>query len=164
MLHKLFACIDPFTSIAQRWDFSFFGPVDFYRALFNPPDRKLVKFTYNTTIAVVRQVRKVRRWQRPQCSLRTINTLLVFQAEICYIAGWNVWGDWVLAVYHHNHKNWVPTIQTHNLWLIFMWMKQKKLKKNLKKNSKWPTQKNWVFQHRQKLSNFRQNFTDRSLG
>ena len=46
----------------------------------NPPDVELVKYTYNTTIAVVRQVRKVRRWQRPQCSLRTINTLLVFQA------------------------------------------------------------------------------------
>ena len=46
----------------------------------NPPDVELVKYTYNTTIAVVRQVRKVRRWQRPQCSLRSINKLLVFQA------------------------------------------------------------------------------------
>ena len=43
-----------------------------------------------------------------------------------YTAGWNVWGDWVLAVYHHNHKNWVPSILIHNLWLIFIWMKQKK--------------------------------------
>ena len=62
-----------------------------------------------------------------------------------------------LAVNHHNFKNWVPSILTHNLWLIFMGMKQKN-------NSKWPTQKNWVFQHRQKLSNFRQNFMDWSLG
>ena len=46
----------------------------------NPPDEELVKYTNNTTIAVVRQVRKVRRWQRPQCSLRSINTRLVFQA------------------------------------------------------------------------------------
>ena len=46
----------------------------------NPPDVEVVKYTYNTTIAVVRQVRKVRRWQRPQCSLRSVNTLLVFQA------------------------------------------------------------------------------------
>ena len=47
----------------------------------NPPDVELVKYTlYNTTIAVVRQVRKVRRWQRPQCSLRSVSTLLVFQA------------------------------------------------------------------------------------
>ena len=45
MLHKLFACIDPFTSIAQRWDLPLFGPVDFYRALLNPPDKKLVNFT-----------------------------------------------------------------------------------------------------------------------
>ena len=43
-----------------------------------------------------------------------------------YTAGWNVWGDWVLAVYHHNHQNWVPSILTHNLWLIFIRMKQKK--------------------------------------
>ena len=44
-----------------------------------------------------------------------------------YTAGWNVWGDWFLAVYHHNHKNWVPSILTHNLWLIFIRMKQKKI-------------------------------------
>ena len=37
-----------------------------------------------------------------------------------YTAGWNVWGEWLLAVNHHNHKNWVPSILTHNLWLIFM--------------------------------------------
>ena len=42
-----------------------------------------------------------------------------------YTPGWNVWGEWVLAVNHHNHKNWVPSILIHNLWLIFMWMKQK---------------------------------------
>ena len=46
----------------------------------NPPDVELVKYTYNTTIAVVRQVRKVRRWQRPQCSLHSVNTLSTFQA------------------------------------------------------------------------------------
>ena len=41
-----------------------------------------------------------------------------------YTAGWNVWGDWFLAVNHHNHKSWVPSILTHNLWLIFTGMKQ----------------------------------------
>ena len=44
-----------------------------------------------------------------------------------YTAGWNVWGDWVLAVYHHKHKNWVPSILTHNLWLIFIRMKLKEI-------------------------------------
>ena len=39
---KLFACIDPFASIAQRWDLPVFRPVDFLRVLLNPPDRKLV--------------------------------------------------------------------------------------------------------------------------
>ena len=46
---------------------------------------------------------------------------------VFYTAGWNVWGDWVLAVYHHNHKNWVPSVLTHNMWLIFIRMKQKKI-------------------------------------
>ena len=43
-----------------------------------------------------------------------------------YTAGWNVWGEWFLAVNHDNHKIWVPSILTHNLWLIFLGMKQKK--------------------------------------
>ena len=32
-----------------------------------------------------------------------------------------------LAVNHHYSKNWVPFILTHNLWLIFMRMKLKKI-------------------------------------
>ena len=32
---------------------------------------------------------------------------------------------WFLAVNHHDNKNWVPFILRHNLWLIFMGMKQK---------------------------------------
>ena len=32
-----------------------------------------------------------------------------------------------LAVKHHNIKNWVPSILTHNLWLVFMGMKQKQI-------------------------------------
>ena len=35
-----------------------------------------------------------------------------------YTAGWYVWGEWFLAVNHHHHKNWVPSILIHNLWLI----------------------------------------------
>ena len=45
---------------------------------------------------------------------------------VLYTAGWYVWGEWFLAVNHHNHKNWIPSILIHNLWLIFMGMKQKK--------------------------------------
>ena len=33
-------------------------------------------------------------------------------------------------LYHHNHKNWVPSILTHNLWLTFMGMKQKNQNQN----------------------------------
>ena len=65
--------------------------------------------------------------------------------EIIYTAGWNVWGEWFLAVNHHNHKNWLPSILIHNLWLIFMGMKQEK--KIIEK--KWPTQKKVIFQNRQ---------------
>ena len=52
-----------------------------------------------------------------------------------------------LAVNQYDNKNWVPSILTHNLWLIFMGMKQKKIQKN---------SKNQNGQHRQKLSKFRQ--------
>ena len=54
-------------------------------------------------------------------------SLIVFVTSlIIYTAGWNVWMVWFLAVNHQNHKNWVPSILTHNLWLIFIGMKQKK--------------------------------------
>ena len=53
-------------------------------------------------------------------------------------------GEWFLAVNHHNYENWVPSILIHNLWLIFMWMKQKKNFLRIK-NSKWPTQKKRSF-------------------
>ena len=51
-----------------------------------------------------------------------------------------------LAVDHHNIENWVPSILTHNLWLIFMGMRQKKIFFLQKKNSKWPTHKKVIFQ------------------
>ena len=66
-----------------------------------------------------------------------------------------------LAVNHHNNKNWVLSILTHNLWIIYMGMKQKK---KSKKNSKWLTQKNWVFQLRQFSIFFCENFMDLFLG
>ena len=68
-----------------------------------------------------------------------------------------------LAVNHHNNKNWVPSILTQNLWLIFMGMKQKNIFFEKKKIQSGRLKKKWVFQHRQKLSNFRQNFMDWSL-
>ena len=69
-----------------------------------------------------------------------------------------------LAVNHHNIKNWVPSILTHNLWLIFMGMKQKKNFFFLKKNSKWPTQKKVIFHLRQFSIFFFNIFMDGSLG
>ena len=76
-----------------------------------------------------------------------VKSLLIWNSKCaCFYTHARLWlPPSFLAVNHHNAKNWVPFILTHNLWLIFMWMKQKKLKKVLKKNSKWPTQKNWVF-------------------
>ena len=34
-----------------------------------------------------------------------------------YTVGINVWGGSFLAVNHHNHKNWVPSVLTHKLWV-----------------------------------------------
>ena len=48
-------------------------------SIVNQPDRELVKFTYNTTIAVVRQVRKVRRCGSG-LNAASVYTLLLFQA------------------------------------------------------------------------------------
>ena len=39
----------------------------------------------------------------------------------------NVWDGFFLAGNHNNHKNWVPSILSHNLCLISMGMKQKKI-------------------------------------
>ena len=54
-----------------------------------------------------------------------------------------------LVVNHHNNKNWVPSILTYNLWLIFMGMKQKKKKKFENCSAFDSSQKNWHFQLRQ---------------
>ena len=58
----------------------------------------------------------------------------IYGFESLYTASWNVCWDWFLAVNHYNHKIWVPSILTHNLWLIFIGMKQKIffLKKKIK--------------------------------
>ena len=50
-----------------------------------------------------------------------------------------VWGGSFLTLNHHNHKNWVPSILTHNLWLIsnffFFFWKNKIQNGRLKKRS-----------------------------
>ena len=74
--------------------------------------------------------------------------IIYIYIEANYTNGWNVWRERFLAVNHHNHKNLVPSILTHNLWLIFMGMKQNGFFVE-KQNLKWPTQKNWVFQNSQ---------------
>ena len=51
-----------------------------------------------------------------------------------------------------NHQNFDPSLLTNKLWLVFMGMKKKKSK------SKWPTQKNNVFQNRQFSIFFCENF------
>ena len=61
--------------------------------------------------------------------LHSLSKCLVWVKKCCH-----VWLD----------QNFDPSLLTNKLWLIFMGMKQKKF---LKKKSKWPTQKNWVFQN-----------------
>ena len=67
-----------------------------------------------------------------------------------------------LAVNHHNIENWVPSILTQNLWLIFMGMRQFFYFFLKKKKSKWPTQKKVIFQLCQFSIFFCENFMDRS--
>ena len=68
------------------------------------------------------------------------------------------------TVNHRYHKNLVSSIiiQIQNLRLFFIGIKQKNLFFE-KKNSKWPTQKKWVFQLHQFWIFFCENFMDCSL-
>ena len=71
--------------------------------------------------------------------------IIYIYIEANYTNGWNVWGERFLAVNHHNHKNLVPSILTHNLWLIFMGMKQKKIQNGrLKKTEFFNIAKSWA--------------------
>ena len=57
---------------------------------------------------------------------------------------------WIKKCHHvWLDQNFDPSLLTNKLWLIFMGKKQKKNFFSKKKNSKWPTQKNNVFQNRQ---------------
>ena len=51
-----------------------------------------------------------------------------------------------LAANHHNNKNWIPFVLTHNLWLIFMGIKQKKkiILKKIKKTEFFNIAKRWA--------------------
>ena len=55
----------------------------------------------------------------------------------------NVWCGSFLAVNHHNHENWVPSILIHNLWLIFIGMMQKKI---FFGSSQWKLVTNYVLE------------------
>ena len=59
----------------------------------------------------------------------------IFSITVHCTAGWYVWGEWFLAVNHHYHKNWVPSILIQNLRLIFMGIEQKIQNGRLKKRS-----------------------------
>ena len=69
-----------------------------------------------------------------------------------------------LAVNHHNIKNWVPSILTHNLWLIFMGMKQKKIFFLLKKKFKMADSKKLSFSTSPKAEQFPPKFHRLVLG
>ena len=62
------------------------------------------------------------------------------------------------------HQNFDSSILPYKFGLIFMGIKQKKIFFFEKKNSKWPTQKKFIFQNRQFSKFFRENFSDWSLG
>ena len=73
------------------------------------------------------------------CSLEmiyNINWQHIKQQLISYTRDRNVWGGWFLAGNQDNHQNFVPSLISKNLWLIFIGMKQKKVFFFMKKN--WP--------------------------
>ena len=82
--------------------------------------------------------------ERSISDLRWLSNTRLTQYTACI----NVWGGSFLTLNHHKHKNWVPSILTHNLRLIFMGMKQKKILKK-KKKIKLTHSKKCVFQNRQ---------------
>ena len=65
-------------------------------------------------------------WICPKASVASSNTHS-YQACNMYTAGINVWCGSFLAVNHHNHKNWVPFILTHNLGHDFYLKKKIKM-------------------------------------
>ena len=91
----------------------------------------------------------------------TLNCFVLWRTP--YTGGRNVWSGWFLAGNQDNHQSFIPSLISKNLWLIFMGMKQKNFFFE-KQNSKWPTQKNWVFQNHQFSIFFFKNFMDWSLG
>ena len=67
--------------------------------------------------------------------------------NIANTGGWNVWGGWNLTGNQDNHQNFVPSLISKNLWLIFLGMKDFfSFERNI---PKLPTPKNWGFQNRQ---------------
>ena len=63
------------------------------------------------------------------------------------------------------HQNFDPSILPYKFGLIFMGMKQKKVFEKKKKNPKWPTRRNWVFQFKfnWKISNSLEKSTHASM-
>ena len=62
------------------------------------------------------------------------------------------------------HQNWAPSILPHNLWLIFMGIKQKTIFLQKKKNPKWPIFQNGRFSKSPILKNFLWKFHGLVLG
>ena len=81
-----------------------------------------------------------------------------------YSGGHISWHELFLAENQGNHENFVPSLVSPKLWLIWKNLKQKKNFFWKKKNQNGRLKKTEFFNHHQKLSNCRQNFMDWSLG
>ena len=89
------------------------------------------------------------------CFLRSPLCMYTWVINVC--PGWKTAGN------RGNHQNFDPTLLTKKLWPFNMRMKQKK-NFSEKINLKWPPKKKLIFQNRQFLKFFRENFLDWSLG
>ena len=84
---------------------------------------------------------------------RAIKECLGINFVCRYTGGSNVWGGWFLAGNQGNHQNFVPSLISKNLSLIFMGMKQER-NISLEKNPKMVDKKIWVIQNRRFSSVF----------
>ena len=86
--------------------------------------------------------------RRPKTEGRIMKTFVFGQTFwlLVYSVSHNFIYPYIFAGNQGNHQNFIPSLVPIDLWWIWIRMIQKKCFFLEKKNLKWPTQKNWVFQ------------------
>ena len=88
----------------------------------------------------------------------------ISKAKLFYSVSHNFIAPLLFAGNQGDDQNFEKSLVHHKSWLIWIRKEQKKIFFLKKKIQNGRLKKNQFFNHPQKLSNFRQNFTDWSLG